>query len=582
MIIFFTLFRQKDLKQEFRLKGKYLEHFIRAFPDYDDRFKEIKEGVAYFAGRDNIREPIRSLAIKSYVTGGDEISFRFEGIKKRGIASGYLSDGIHNISKQYGWLNEDNMPPIVCIVPQKEAKALCNKARQIEKMDALMEKGDYKSICMLFAPLKDLKDNASVWNDPGMLYRLGRACSKLATTLLVKAGETKKLGVAGRYREYCIAFLERGAALEQDSARCATALAYRYYSNVHELMRPGERRDQNLEEEIEKANEWLSRALEIYPQSVKNHYRKGKLIIEKQAPYLLYGKKSFGQGEAGLLRDIREVGEEHLASAIAIYEALTDEQAKEVNRREYAKALFVLGGYYLADANLPMHEYFCKKIANKENNEAIEPIDKLNIESARENLEKCFYTETDMPLCKLDYSVLAAAQKQWARSPSEKLYRLGCAYSAMAFIALAEGGSCVGEYANTAAGFLKSAKKVSDMSKDRKRNTWHISEKIAWVLMISGKYGEAAKLLMNTRAGYAVNTCAIALLLTGRQENLEKAKAALQHAAGDKNNLAEGLSRVLYACALSKSGEDYTLQSKDLSAKNKKLADILGVKCSDS
>ena len=59
--------------------------------------------------------------------------------------------------------------------------------------------------------------------------------------------------------------------------------------------------------------------------------------------------------------------------------------------------------------------------------------------------------------------------------------------------------------------------------KDRKRNTWYISERIAWVYMHIGKYEVAVKLLKNARAGYVVNTYAIALMLCG-SENKARAE----------------------------------------------------------
>jgi tetratricopeptide (TPR) repeat protein len=411
-----------------------------------------------------------------------------------------------------------------------------------------------------------------------VLYRLGRACSKLATTLLIKMGETKKLNTAKQYREMCEVFLKRGAELEPVSARFPTALAYRYYSNVHELMRPGERRDQDIEKEIEKANEWLSRALEIYPQSVRNHYRKGKLIIEKQAPYLLFGKRAFGAREAELLREIREVGEEHLATSISLYEALEDTVARERDRREYAKALFVLGGYYLDDAYLPVHEYFLRRIAGREDTRPVAPISKLDAKTAVELLEKAFCTETEMSLDKLDVEALSEKHKEWTRSPVEKLYKLGCAYSAMAFVSLTEGNEEQQKgLADKALKYLQAAKDVADKSQDRKRNTWHISEKLAWIHIYMGQYDKAARLLSRAKAGYIVNTYAIALLLTGLSSGVKRAETVLTAAAGDRRNLASGLSKVLLAFVQARRGTDHKPLEKTLSAKNKRLAALLGV-----
>ena len=477
----------------------------------------------------------------------------FRALKETDMKSGCVIEEVRELSRKHGWLNKDGLPPVVCFAAQKECEDMCACARLTEGMDALLKSGDYKGALNLLAPLKKVKDNELYWNNVEILYRLGLACSKMAVTLKIKAEEKKKLDAARQYREFCEEFLKRGAEIEH-GARCASALAYRYYSNVHELTRQGERRDQNLEEQIEKANEWLSRAIEGYPQSIRNNYRKGKLIIEKQAPYLLFAKKSFGEEEARLLREIREVGEEHLASAIALYESLEDEHVKNLSRREYAKALFVLGGYYIDDAYLPVHEYFLGKIAGRQNTAAIQPISKMDIESAKENLEKCFAAETDMPVAKLDTGLLAKEVRKWTRSPIEKLYRLGCVYNSMAFIALTEGNADKArEHAKAALYYLEAAKSVSDKCEDKRRNTWHISEKIAWTYIYMGQYKRAADLIARAKAGYIINTYAIALLLTRLKENKDKAREVLQPAVRDRHNLAAGLSKVLLAYTLRRS-----------------------------
>lgn len=579
MVIYVAFFNKDYRDKDYTLKEQYFKHFCKVFTDYQKQLSNIKTCVAYFVGKDNANESAYVLNVGSYNAAAKAITFQFQSAKKLGISSGSVVRQLRKMGADNGWLNENGVTPMVCLLTDEDHKRVGAVLQQKKKIKALMQNKDYKRICMMFAPLRDAKKNPSIWNDADILYALGMACSKLGVTLLIKANETKKLEETRKYRAYCIAFLQRGAEIEQDNARFATALAYRYYSNVHELMRPGERRDSDLEYEMEKANEWLSKALEMNPQSIRNNYRKGKLIIEKQAPYLLYGKKAFGQGEAKLLREIRQVGEEHLATSISLYEALDDDKAKADNLREYAKALFVLGKHYLNDMNLPVHEYFLRQIANKNDGVRIEKIFKLNLESAREYLEKCFAAETDLGLRgRLDIEKLVNSIKEWTRSPVEKLYLLGCVYSATAFVYLAEGKSdAVKKYATYAITLLEGAKRVADSAKDRKRNTWHISERIAWTYMYLGKYEQAAKLLVRAKAGYVMNTYAIALLLADSGANVNKAREALKAAVRNKHNLASGLSQVLYVYTSYQTGQTPELSSKDLSEKNKKLADILGV-----
>ncbi len=578
MLAVIAVFDRKDLKKTYLLKGRPFTQMAAAFPDYREKIGQVTAAVVYLAGRGNADQPAGLLTVKSHAVKDDQIHLTFETSSRLEIPGGAVSDEVYRRARQNGWLSEDGYAPQCMFLDETDFDALQQRAKLCVQMDKLTEAKDHKAAVMLCAPLKVVKDDPVLWDSAEVLYRLGLACSKLATTLLIKAGETKKLSTASKYREMCEVFLTRGAELEPDNARCPTALAYRYYSNVHELMRPGERRDQDIEKQIEKANEWLSRSLEIYPGSVRNHYRKGKLIIEKQAPYLLFGKRAFGAREAELLREIREVGEEHLAAAISLYEALEDAAARERDRREYAKALFVLGGYYLDDAYLPVHEFFLRRIAGREDNRPVAPISKLDTKTAAELLEKAFYAETDMPLDKPDVAALAEKHKEWTRSPVEKLYKLGCAYSAMAFVSLTEGNEDqLKGYAEKAFKYLQAAKDVADKSHDRRRNTWHISEKLAWTHIYMGQYDKAARLLSRSKAGYIVNTYAIALLLTGLSSGVKRAETVLAAAAGDRRNLASGLSKVLLAFVRVRRGAEHQPLDKTLSVKNRRLAVMLGV-----
>lgn len=570
MIALIALF--EDIKKSISLSGRAQEHIKLAFDNLAERLFDAKEAVVYYAGHTGAEKPAAVLSITAIKAQGDNMVISVGEKRPLDIKSGEVSGEVYRLARQNGHLNKEGHAPLVYFMPKTELEVLFNRAKLADKAQALIEAGDYKGVCMMFAPLKAVRSNEIVWNSAELLYKLGLSCSKLAVTLKIKAAEKKRLEEAQRYRSYCVAFLQRGAVLEPDNSRCATALAYRYYSNVHELMRPGERRDQDLPEQIDKAHEWLSRALEIYPESIRNHYRKGKLIIEKQAPYLLFGKRAFGSREAELLREIREVGEEHLATAITLYETQTDEDIKLRNRREYAKALFVLGGYYLDDAYLPMHEYYLGLIAQRKAEVSIPTISRLNLQSALDMFDKCFAAECDMKLDKLDTRALAAHQKDWTRAPVEKLYRLGCAHSALSFIARAEGrGDDLKKHTVNALYFLDAAAKTA-MHSEEKRSTWHISEKLAWTHMHAGNYKKAAALLLRAKQGYIANTRAIALLLCGTDEARFMALEALKAAARDRHNLALGLTRVMLAYL----GKESGALPKTLSAKNKRLARIVG------
>lgn len=571
MLVIVALFGETE--SGYSLGGKSIAAVAAAFADWRDSLRAAQGALAYHAGRDGADKPAVALALSGVEIGDGQAVLHFGDLKPLAVKSGYVGGEVYRLARRNGWLDREGHAPPLYFLPRTECDALLKRGRLREQADALMSARDYRQVCLLLGPLKAVHGNPVVWDSAELLYKLGLACSKLSVTLKIPADETKRLEDARRYRDYSVKFLQRGAALEPDNARCATALGYRYYSNVHELTRPGERRDQDLSQQIEKAHEWLSRALEIYPESIRNHYRKGKLIIEKQAPYLLFGKRAFGSREAELLREIREVGEEHLASAIALYEALPDDAERRRNRREYAKALYVLGVYYLDEAYLPMHEYYLGLVANAPPSGGVAAIARLDLQSALEYLEKCFAAETDMPLPALDTRALAGLHKEWTRSPVEKLYRLGCVHSALAFVARAEGrGDDLKAHTDQAVRYLDAAKQTAMDGGDR--STWHISEKLAWTHMHAGRYGKAAALLTRAGQGYIVNTRAIALLLCGTEKAHSAAGEALAAAARDKHNLAAGLTHVLLMFVRGQAG-DAALAT--LSARNRRLAKLLGV-----
>ena len=242
MYVIAAFFDKESMKNTCRLKGNYIKHLADVFPDYRERLMEAKACLGYIAGRDNADENAVSIRLKDIKEMKGELVIRFEVLKKTDLKERIHRGGASaGCRKRRGWLGSDGLPPLLCFAGKPECKELCGTARKINEFDALFKRGEYKDALNLFAPLREVKSSERFWNDPAILCRLGVACSKLAVTLKIKAQETKKLKTAAEYRKYCEAFLLRGAKIE-DGARCASALAYRYYSNVHELTREGERR----------------------------------------------------------------------------------------------------------------------------------------------------------------------------------------------------------------------------------------------------------------------------------------------------------------------------------------------------
>ena len=222
------------ISDHFTVQGKYLAHIRRVYPDISERLMGVTACALYIAGRAGEDAPAALLSLKRIGEAEDSLRLEFSGSpptqtsvgwsglgKMLPALSGPVAEGVLRQARRQALLDTDGRAPLLCFAEKTEYKDIISSAETLAALDALLEQGDYKGVCMRFAPLRNAKANPAVWDNPDVLYRLGRACSKLSTTLLIKAGETKKLREAAQYRAYAVAFFKarRGAGTGQRPVR---------------------------------------------------------------------------------------------------------------------------------------------------------------------------------------------------------------------------------------------------------------------------------------------------------------------------------------------------------------------------
>ena len=208
MSIVITFFDPGFKGKIYKLSGRYFEHFAKAFPGYEKMLEKEKQGIAFFAGRENENAHVYAVNIEKTEIKKDRILFGLGESKKLDITSGYAARQLKKISGIHGTSDERGLPPVVYILPEEED--IIAAAQREKKMQELMDKKEYNALCMMFAPLSKASSNPDIWNDADILYALGISCSKLAVSLLTPAKDTKELTRKAKYRKYSVAFPKAG------------------------------------------------------------------------------------------------------------------------------------------------------------------------------------------------------------------------------------------------------------------------------------------------------------------------------------------------------------------------------------
>lgn len=584
------------LSGQYNIYGKYVKPIRDTFPNYSKLDQSLIKGcIGYLKGRENSGKNCFLLNIKNIDAKDTSLHFDFDIVQELDISNDSISRSLYKFACNSAWVDKKTgYFPLVCIVDKLDFDTIRKGIPNLKKasscpaeLEELKRKNDWEGICNKFAPLDEVKNNREIWDNPFDLYNLAFACSKLGEPKNGLEKDKEHLKQVKKYREYSICFYERCYELEPYNNRHLSALGYRYYLNVMELTKPKGRRDGNVKKEIDNAINWLNKAIELNPRSIKDNYRKGKLIIDKQIDNFKYSLRRWSFEDFQELEKMESEGVESLKRVIEIYESLADSRNKNYFFREYVKSLYALGSFYLDKVNTCWDEYICSKMDDKEfvfvyNSEEAEYIAK-----GKKYIEKCFRVESDISFDEeLDVSKLAREIPKWSVSPVDKLYRLGLANLEIYFILKMLGKDLikVEKYGHDAEKFLLTGKNVAYEGRKQgtlRRNIDYINEKLAKYYIVSERYDDAIKVVCRCKNAYIKNTYAMALILSEDEENINKAVSVLEIATKERNNLARELSIILLIYAYKITGENLKMMKfiestgSLTSKKSRGLLDIL-------
>lgn len=595
MYLYVAFFSEDNLfENKLYLNGRYVETIKNTFTNfYELNVANIEGCIGFLIGKENRNKKCFALNIRNVKLGDDYLYLEYDIVKELDITSGSIYTALYKFARQSDWIDEEiRYYPLVCIVEKNNFDAIRKDTHNIikvsnnsAKIDRLKSQNDWAGICSMFEPLEKVNEREDIWNNAEELYNLAFACSKLGEPKNGMERDNDHLKEVKRYRELSISFYKRCYDLEPYKYAYPSALAYRYYLNVMELTKPKGRRDGKAADEITEAILWFDKALSLYPNSIRDNYRKGKLILDKQIANFRFTQKEWTRETFQELNTMEQTAISCLNNCIDQYENNSSDEEKKRYYKEYVRSLYQLGCYYLNKAETPFDEYACCKLVQVDyyNNMTVE--DMKYLAEAKSIFEKCFEVQANIqPSTDLDFIKMAEESNNWYVSLMDILYRLGLAYCNMYFVKLTKDKEQVklDEYRGKAEVYLLASRVVGDENRKigNKRNTEFINEKIAWYYILKEDYDKAIKIIERSRDSYIKNTYAIALMLSNVPDKYQKAEAALSSAENDRYNKAKDTSIVLmaYLYKLSEQQDKYKLimlKKDELSSSKKQILNPL-------
>ncbi len=573
MYIYLGFFDETDLLSgKFNMFTSYFDNFKRVFPDsLNLNLTDIKMCIGFLKKTENELKKCMLLKVKSIITDDNHFHIEYVIDKELDIASGPVGKAIYKFARQAGWVNDTNkFSPNLCIF-NKEDFDLIRKGtpniRKISTNTAIIEKhkeqNNWNEICQMFEPLEMIDDNDDIWNNSYDLYIVAYACSKLGEPQNGMERDRNHLNNVKKYRDLSIKLYKRCTEIDPQEYKNYSALAYRHYLNVLELTKPKGRRDGQVQFEIAEALKWLDKALAIFPGSIKDNFRKGKLIIDKQIGNFKNAEHVWGKDTFDEIEGMEEIGIKSLENVIFLYQKIELSQIRSRYSNEYVKTLYTLGCFYLEKSKSPFYEYACCKLANTHYDATkITYASSQCLKKAKEYLIICLSAESDLSINdEIDIREISNESIEWAVSSVDKFYRIGQTFLQIYFVnkVLRKDLASTEESGKKALYFLESAKSIAECQKLNNRvqkNTSYINDKIAWCHILSDNYDKASSLICNCRESYIKNTYAVATMLSGTEANYIKAEEVLKSAVSDNYNLAKNMSMALLAFKFKINGED--------------------------
>jgi tetratricopeptide (TPR) repeat protein len=433
--------------------------------------------------------------------------------------------------------------PFCTVLNETQTKKFFKSETLIEEVNNLIKKSDWISIYKKFEPIENLKKNTEIWNDEDLLSNISFATAKLSEIYIdlrkIFQNDNEKnkfLAQQKKYREATELLRKRCIEINPYNPLHYSNLGYSHYQYVRELTQLGGRRDGRPLEEIEKAIQYLDKAIAINGARVNDLYRKGQMLSEIFPKLTLFAKSKMPSADKyKTVNEKISEGIKAFETAIAVFENLSPDDFKRKSYyKEYVKCCYDGARTYsdLVSNNWDEIQFVLSLDHNisEEDKVTYIPDDLKNIDKALALIEKCCIVDNIPAMPQAEpKEIIDLASHTGDVEGVYKLYSFGKHLFTKYWI-LSGYGQRTNHNAdicrNKAELFYKKALDFPWSDEKERADKTFVAEKLCRLYISKKQYDKAAETIrpfIRNRTDYYVRyTFASALMLNGKYDEAQK------------------------------------------------------------
>lgn len=382
--------------------GKTLEEIKKLFDLSILTLDNLDKSIGYYSKSADKTKKCIEIIVTSITTDNDRFAISFTTGQEMELTAEQLKKRAQKILRSEKVMPTNVYMPFCSVLNESQTKKLFKSETLIDEVNELLKKSDWISIYKKFEPIQDLKNNSEIWNDEDLLSNISFSTAKLSEVYidLRKAFQNdqeknKFLAQQKKYREATELLRKRCVELNPTNPLHYSNLGYSHYQYVRELTQLGGRRDGKPLEEIEKAIQYLNKALELNGARVNDLYRKGQMLSEVFPKLTLFAKSKMpGADKYKTANEKINEGITAFETAITAFENFAPNDFKRKSYyKEYVKCCYDAARAYsdLVSNNWDEIQFVLSLDHNisEEDKVTYIPDDLKNIDKALSLIEKC-------------------------------------------------------------------------------------------------------------------------------------------------------------------------------------------------
>ena len=523
--------------------GKTLEEIKKLFDISTLTVDNLDKSIGYFSKTADKTRKCIEITVTSVTVDNDRFAISFTAGQEINLTAEQLKKKAQRILRSENILPTNAFMPFCTVLNETQTKKFFKSETLIEEVNNLIKKSDWISIYKKFEPIENLKKNTEIWNDEDLLSNISFATAKLSEIYIdlrkIFQNDNEKnkfLAQQKKYREATELLRKRCIEINPYNPLYYSNLGYSHYQYVRELTQLGGRRDGRPLEEIEKAIQYLDKAIAINGARVNDLYRKGQMLSEIFPKLTLFAKSKMPSADKyKTVNEKISEGINAFETAIAVFENLSPDDFKRKSYyKEYVKCCYDGARAYsdLVSNNWDEIQFVLSLDHNisEEDKVTYIPDDLKNIHKALALIEKCCIVDNIPAMPQPEpKEIIDLASHTGAVEGVYKLYSFGKHLFTKYWI-LSGYGQRTNHNAdicrNKAELFYKKALDFPWSDEKERADKTFVAEKLCRLYISKKQYDKAAETIrpfIRNRTDYYVRyTFASALMLNGKYDEAQK------------------------------------------------------------